>query len=169
MIEDPDSSSAAIILKVYRSNENPNKHWTSFYRELRALRAIDSKGSSTHEEKRLLGFDQRNMLIVTRQIRGTPIDEHLASLLDRPEEIARLRPLFTNLASEFHSKYRLIHGQVSPANVIYKLASDIMTLNDFGMTSTLEQAAKNGWSLSKDIQRSEFEFDLCVGMHDWTA
>jgi hypothetical protein len=74
-------STAAIILKVYHHDDNPKTHWTSFYRELRALRIIDS---FSHEENRLLGFDRRNLIIIQRQIPGIPFDKHLASVLDQP-------------------------------------------------------------------------------------
>jgi hypothetical protein len=42
-----------------------------------------------------------------------------------------------------------------------------MTLIDFSLSTTAEKASKNGWSLAKDTQRSEFEFDWCIGLHEF--
>jgi serine/threonine protein kinase len=106
------------------------------------------------------------MIIILRHIPGISFDKHLGSLLDRPDEVKRLRSRFINLASDFQSKYHLIHGDIRPANVIYQASSDTMTLIDFGSTITDEEAAeKNGWNLRKDTERSAYGFDVCIGMH----
>lgn len=99
------------------------------------------KGYFNNEERaltlqsRLIKSDRKRYILVSKKIDGTSLDNTVLELIQKKDfqKCISLLKKYVELPSNFRKKYRLVHGDAEPSNVIVDDAGELHLIN-FGST-----------------------------------
>lgn len=136
-------TSDGVVFEAYRildQNKKPvlindDVYWVKYcYKnEKRALRL----------QSRLIASDNKIKVLVSKKIQGSSLDDTIISLFkqNKEEECAKVLNKYIDLVSDFRQKYRLVHSDAHPENVIVD-HNDDLHLIDFGLTKPLSKTKR---------------------------
>lgn len=124
-----DASKEPVIIKLY----HPDIEWSdlAFDNEERALRKLG----------RLVESDRKKLILVSKKIQGPSLHDTVNFLISKEEweKCAKLLDKYLDLLPSFREKYRLVHGDGHPDNVIVDQNGDLQLI-DFGYTAKLSKS-----------------------------
>jgi RIO-like serine/threonine protein kinase len=96
---------------------------------------LNNEERALKRQSRLIKSDRRRYILVSKKINGSSLDTTILTLIQKKEfkKCTSLLKKYVGLPSDFRQKYKLVHGEAEPSNVIVDDDGELHLIN-FGST-----------------------------------
>lgn len=142
------TSGGEVVLKVFG-------HKTKMYSQEKWVMTLIKERTG---DKRLLAFDDANLVLVQRKIEGYSLALVLQQYRYYPFDLGYLKAQYDTLARSFYAQTGLLHGDIRPENIIYNPRTRQMSLIDFAR-SRFPKGKKGSKSVERELVGEELYAD----------